>query len=66
MTQDPGGVRGAGIAPATTSTVAEPTDIDRARRMAAYRAKEHPKYVRALDRHIAHAYGPEHVRRWAA
>lgn len=58
--------RAAGIGPATDPTVAEPTDIDRARRMAKYRAKEHPKYVRALDRHIAHVYGPEYVRRWAA
>jgi hypothetical protein len=66
MAEDLGGVRPATNGPASASTVAEPTDIDRARRMAAYRRKEHPKYVRALDRHIAHVYGPEYVRRWAA
>lgn len=66
MTENTGGVRPAADGPASAATLQAPTDIDRARRMAAYRAKEHPKYVRALDRHIAHVYGPEYVRRWAA
>jgi hypothetical protein len=66
MTEDTGGVRPAVNRPASATTVAEPSDIDRACRIAAYRAKEHPRHVRALDRHIAHVYGPEYVRRWAA
>jgi hypothetical protein len=66
MAEEMGGVQPASNGLASASTVAEPTDIERARRMAEYRRKEHPKYVRALDRHIAHVYGPEYVRRWAA
>jgi hypothetical protein len=66
MTENLGGAQPAAIRLATSSTVAEPTDTVREERRAAYRAKEHPKYVRALDRHIARAYGPEYVRRWSA
>jgi len=66
MTEDLGGVRPASNRPASATTVSDTPDIVREKRRAAYRAKEHPKYVRALDRHIAHVYGPEYVGRWAA
>jgi hypothetical protein len=49
--------RPAGDRPAIDSTVPSLTDIEREQRRAAYRAKEHPKYVRALDRHIERCYG---------
>lgn len=61
-----GGVLPAGNGQATSATVADGSDIERDKRRADYRKREHPKYVRALDRHIAHVYGPEYVRRWAA
>lgn len=57
MSENLGGVRPGLSRPASATTVAETTDSEREERRAAYRAKEHPKYVRALDRHIERCYG---------
>lgn len=63
------GTGGAGPAvnrPGAEPTLDEPTDIARAKRMSAYRARQRAVARIALDRHIEHAYGPEYVRGWAA
>lgn len=53
MTEDVGGVRPASNRPASALTVAEPTDIERARRMAEYRKKQAEAARRALNRHVS-------------
>jgi hypothetical protein len=52
--------------PGAEDTVSHTTDIDRAKRMSAYRARQRVVARIALDRHIAHVYGPQYVRGWAA
>ncbi|WP_250009123.1 hypothetical protein [Actinoplanes sp. M2I2] len=58
MTEAKGGARPALNRPATERTVTPATDKKPWR--------PDPRHVKALDRHIAYAYGPENVRRWAA
>jgi hypothetical protein len=52
MAEEMGGVQPASNGLASASTVAEPTDIERARRMAEYRKKQAEAARRALNRHI--------------
>jgi hypothetical protein len=65
MTED-SDARAALTRPGVNGTIADPTDIDRAKRMTAYRARQRVVARIALDRHIAHVYGPQYVRGWAA